>query len=356
MPFLAQPLYWGAWVFLTWTIGAVRFFAGIPGGDLAIAMDANLTGAFYLAVTTGAIARGTNPDWRSAVGSVLRKRRFGLALLGAGGIMTALLWPAVFALPDGRMHVHFLDSGHSNAVLIETPRGAQILVDGGKYPTRLLTALGDHMPFWDRNIELLILTQPKASQFAAIPSVLERYTIGQVLTNGQPSDSDTYTALTGALSQQAIPVLPVSRGYVVETNEGVRLEVLYPLSTPGEEDEPTDAGLVLRLSYGEASFLLAPDLSSAAETTLIESGQWLHGSVLQLPAHGSDNVSSQSFLDAVAPQLAVVQVDTGNRFGHPAEAVLARLGNTPLYRTDQSGEITFSTDGTTLWVNSEDQQ
>lgn len=351
---LAQPLYWGAWAFLSWTVEVVRLFARL-GGNYPAQVDGRLVMAFYLAIVLGAIAQGTRPGWLRQFGPFLRGRRFAVLTLGAGVVMIVLLWTAVFALPDGQLHVHFLDSGHSNAVLIETPAGAHILVDGGRYPTRLLTALGDHLPFWDRDIELLILTQPKDAQVAAIPAVLERYAIGQVLTNGQVAVTDNTRTLQQMLEARGIPVLAVTAGYTIETSEGVRLEVLHPLSLPEADSEPNDEGLVLRLSYGDASFLLTPDLSEEAEAALLRNGQWLHGTVLQIPAHGSNSVTSEAFLAAVAPQAAVVQVDPGNRYGHPAPEVVARLGSVPLYRTDEHGAVTFSTDGQTLWVTVTDR-
>ncbi|MBN2469482.1 MAG: hydrolase, partial [Anaerolineae bacterium] len=101
------------------------------------------------------------------------------------------------------------------------------------------------------------------------------------------------------------------------------------------------------------SFLLLPDLSPEAEATLVSSGQALHATVLQLPSHGSDRVSSPALLEAVAPQTAVVQVAAGNYQRYPAAAVLDRLGSIPLFRTDQHGRITISTDGTGLAINTE---
>ncbi len=349
---LAQPLYWGAWLFLTWTVAVVRFFAGL-GGDLTAQIDGRLVALFFLGILLGAILQGTRPGWLGRVGPLLRGRRLAVLLMGVGAAMGAMLWLAAAALPDGLLHVHFLDSGHSNAVLIETPNGAHILIDGGRYPTRLLTALGDHLPFWDREIELLILTQPKDAQFAAIPAVLERYRVGQVLTNGERSETENFQALEQMLAARHIPTLPVYAGYTVETSEGVRLSVLHPPAPPAEDSDPNDEGLVLRLTYGEASFLLTPDLSDKAEGALVTSGQWLHGTVLQLAAHGSDRVSGEAFLTAVAPQAAVVQVDPGNRYGHPAQSVIERLGAVPLYRTDEHGEISFTTDGRTLWLTTE---
>ncbi|MBN1967453.1 MAG: ComEC/Rec2 family competence protein [Anaerolineae bacterium] len=353
VPALGLPFFWGAWVFLAWTVGVVRVFADLPGASLEVAINREVVIVFYLGILVWALLKATRPAWLSKVGPFLRRQRTALFVTGAGALTAVVLWIAVLSLPDGLLAVHFLDAGHSNAVLIETPDGIQILIDGGRYPSQLLAALGDHLPFWDRAIELLILTQPKDTQIGAIPAVLERYTVGQVLTNGQRGDFQNYTALVEALATYGIPALAAYAGYTVETSDGVRLEVLYPPAPPDPDGAPNDAGLVLRLSYGDASFLLTPDLSEMAEGRLLASGAWLGAAVLELPSHGSGDVSSAAFLAAVRPQVAVVQAAPGNTYDDPAPEVLARLGGTPLYRTDQQGDITITTDGATLWVSTD---
>ncbi len=352
-PALAQPFYLASWLLLSWTIAVVREFATIPGGNLPVAVDKNILIVFYLGALAIMILQATRPGWHRELFTWLKGRRLILALAGAGAVTAAILWIGASAMPDGRLNVIFLDSGDSNAVLIRTPDGAHILIDGGEYPTRLLTALGDHLPFWNRTLDLLILTQPRNAQIAAIPAVLDRYTISQVLTNGQRSDTGVFTALQEDLTAHNIPVLAVYAGYHLDTSDGVRLEFLHPPSPPAEDSAPDDAGLVMRLRYGEASFLLTTDLSPAAEQTLVASGQNLHGTVLQIANHGSERVSGEAFLQAVRPQAAVVQVEPGNRQNRPAQAVLERLGAVPLYRTDQAGEVSISTDGRALYISTE---
>lgn len=353
LPVLGQPIYWGAWVFLTWTTEVVRLFARLPGAEIQISVSEGLVAAFYAGMLAITLLNGTRPGWFQRIRTLGGKRGMKLALTAAGGLAVILLVIANMALPDGRLHVYFLDSGDSNAVLIKTPDGSHILVDGGRYPTRLLTALGDLLPFWQRDIEILILTQPKDAQVAALPAVLERYEIGQVLTNGQPPEAEDAQLLLARLAENSTPITTVYAGYTLETTDGVRLEVLHPGYVPLADVHPNDVGLVLRVSYGAASFLLMPDLSPDAEASLLASGQWLHGTVLQLPNHGSDRVSSEAFLEHVSPQIAVVQVAAGNYQGNPAEEVIQRLDGIPLYRTDLQGMITVSTDGTTLQVDTQ---
>ncbi len=348
---LAVPIYWATWVFLSWTTGIVRFFAALPGASLPLQIDGGMVLVFYGGMLLLTLFQGTRPDWLGHLRTAFSTRRTAVLVLGAGAITAVLLWIAALNLPDGKLHVHFLDMGHSNAVLVRTPNGSTILIDGGQYPTRLLTALGDHLPFWEREIALLILTQPKPAQVTALPAVLERYRVAQILTNGQQPESETVLTLYRTATEQNIPLLAVFNGYVAETSDGVRLEVLYPFEPPAPDSDLEKEGLVLRLSYGEASFLLTPDLDPSVEQALLERGGLLHGTVLELASHGSDRVSSDSFLAAVSPQAAIVQVAPGNRSGLPAQEVLDRLGDIPLFRTDTMSEISIATDGRTLWIS-----
>jgi competence protein ComEC len=237
--------------------------------------------------------------------------------------------------------------GHTNAILVQTPGGAQILVDGGHFPSRLLTAIGDRVPFTDREIELLIITHPDEFDISALTAVLERYDVGAVITNGQPNQGAVYTRLREALART--PVVTAVAGYRIEVDDGVWLEVLHPVETPTLSDDIGDNALVVRLSYGDVSFLLTSDIGVPGQRALIDNGAWPLATVMQLPQHATARSLDQAFLAAVQAQALVVQVDPANRRGDPDPDVLALLEQTtPLFRTDQGGVVHFWTDGRTL--------
>jgi competence protein ComEC len=119
--------------------------------------------------------------------------------------------------------------------------------------------------------------------------------------------------------------------------------------TPDVTAELNDSAMVLRLTYGEVSFLFTGDLSADAQESLLRSANsWPLATVFQLPQHGAPRSLDEAFLSAVQPSLAVLQSDATNRFGHPDPDVLSALGELPLLRTDQSGVIHFWTDGRDL--------
>jgi competence protein ComEC len=154
--------------------------------------------------------------------------------------------------------------------------------------------------------------------------------------------------LQDALS--AHDVVTVKAGYSLDVDDGVHLEVLNPDHQPELGDSLDDNTIVLRLTYGNASFLLTGDLSRDGQSALLERGAWTLATVLQLPEHGAIRSLSQDFVAAVSPQLVILQSDPANRNGDPDPDTLALLGDTPVFRTDQGGAIHLWTDGEDLWV------
>jgi competence protein ComEC len=273
-----------------------------------------------------------------------------------GAILAVLAWATALSQPDGRLHVWFLDVGDGNAILVQTPRGANILIDGGPNPTRLRRGVGDALPFWDRSLDMLIITQPKNSVIDALPALLDRYEIKSVLTNGQTGDSDSYEALARLWQARGTRVLAVSAGYRLVTGDHVTLEILHPQVLPVANADIEDASMVIRVSFGDASFLITSDLSARAEDIMLRAGWYIGSTVLMLPAHGSPTANTAVFLRAAQPQVAVATVGAGNRSGLPAPEtveMLREVTSGPLYRTDQQGTVEMTTDGHTLWIATE---
>ncbi|MBC8171466.1 MAG: ComEC/Rec2 family competence protein, partial [Anaerolineae bacterium] len=180
IPPLAQILYWFCMVLLSWTIEVVRVAARLSFASVEFSIDPRLVGLFFIVVIGWAMMQAAQPRWWLMIVQFVR-RQATLNITLASGMTTALLVVGIAtSRPDGQLHVWLLDVGHSNAVLMQTPGGAQVLVDGGRFPSRLLTAIGDRLPFNDREIEVLVITTPDEFQFGALPAVLNRYATGVV--------------------------------------------------------------------------------------------------------------------------------------------------------------------------------
>ncbi len=271
-------------------------------------------------------------------------------------VVAILVSVTAATMPDNNLHVSVLDVGKGDAILIQTPAHQDILVDGGPSPQAISLGLGSKMPFWDRTIDLVVLTHPHADHLTGLVEVLKRYKVKQVLYPDLDYVSPIYDEWLSLLKEKNIKGTIAQAGQRIDLGEGVVIKVLNPQIPPltGTESDIDNNGVVLRLSMGEASFLLTADIMWEAEFELITRRVDLASTVLKVAHHGSDTSTTDEFLAVVNPQLAVISAGADNRFRHPSDEVVdrleAKLGSENIYRTDKHGTIEFITDGERLWV------
>jgi competence protein ComEC len=295
-----------------------------------------------------------------------RLARWG-AFSGIIGLSAWLAWS--WLLPDGRgwLQVTFLDVGHGDASVIRFPQGTTMLVDGGG-SYRDDVDIGELVvaPFlWHerlRRVDYVVATHPHPDHAKGLWFPLRHFHVQQFWDNGAPLRSPWYSQLRQAAVARGLYRDVITAGVTSLMIDGVRLNVLHPTTayqptakrrTSGREDrDENNRSLVLKLTYGEVSFLLTGDIEQDAEAFLLYTGRDVHATVLKAPHHGSRTSSTAAFLRAVSPRAVVFSVPHNSRFGHPDPAVVARyraLG-AQIFRTDEHGAITFRADGRTLWV------
>jgi competence protein ComEC len=263
-------------------------------------------------------------------------------------------------MPDDKLHVSFLDVGQGDAILIQTPNGQDILIDGGPDPQKINLELSKKLPFWDRTIDLVVCTQPQADHVTGLVEVLQRYEVEQVLEPGVSYNSSIYQEWCNLVEEKQIKWDTAQAGQEIDLGNGIKIEVLNPPASlwEGTSDDVDNNGVVLRLSWGQLSFLFTADIREEAEFELIGQRANLKSTVLKVAHHGSETSTSQRFLAAVDPEVAVISVGADNPFGHPSPEVLERLidmvGEDNVYRTDEDGTIEFITDGEKLWLRVEE--
>lgn len=273
--------------------------------------------------------------------------------------MGIFVW--VFALAsysDGKLHVYSFNIGQGDATFIETPKHTQVLIDGGP-DASVLGQLSSVMPFYDRSIDLIVLTHPQLDHLFGLVEVLKRYSVGHVLMTGVEYKSRTYDEFNALIAAQHIPVWIARAGQRIALDDTATIDVLYPLeSDQGMQTTPNDVNdtsVATLLTYGKEKFLMMGDAQIGEEVGLINSGQNINIDVLKLSHHGSKTSTSQLFLDKTTPSLAFASMGLNNRFGHPSPEVVQRLASSsiPFYRTDLQGRMDISTDGNTLSVKTE---
>jgi len=285
------------------------------------------------------------------IGSRLLAALAGWRGIGLLALIALAIWLAGRGLPDGRLHVYFLDVGQGDAILVRAPDGRQLLVDGGPSPVALLSELGDILPFGDRSLDLVVLTHPDSDHMSGLIPLVERYRIGQVLDTPLTEHVPEARPWLAALARAGVPRSYARRGMTLAVGD-LKVTVLHPGPEPltGTAADDNNNSIVLRLDYGQNSFLLTADIEYEAEAELIHTGLPLHSDVLKVAHHGSRGSTSPVFVEAVRPRLAVIQVGQDNDFGHPHPEVLARLAGVEILRTDQHGRIEVVSDGRRLWV------
>ncbi len=274
-------------------------------------------------------------------------------------VVAAILVSLVAAtIPDNNLRVSFLDVGQGDAILIQKGN-QQVLVDGGPSPQAICLGLGKKMPFWDRTIELVILTHPSADHATGLVEVLNRYRVREVLYPTLAFESGIYVEWLRLIEEKGVKSTLAQAGQQLNLGDGVIIEVLSPQSPPlsGTDSDVDNNAAILRLSLGEVSFLLTADMMREAEFELLYNRANLKSTVLKVAHHGSDTSTTPEFLAVANPQLAVISVGADNDYGHPSDEVLKRLeerlGSENIYRTDEDGTIEFITDGERLRVRTE---
>lgn len=267
-----------------------------------------------------------------------------IVLIGLA-LVIGLIWAAIFSLPDDRLHLVFCDVGEGDAILVYKGL-TQILIDGGP-SQEVLNCLSNHLPFWDREIEIVVATHPDADHITGLIDVIERYNVRYFVLNSVGKDTAAYEEFKRAVLEEKASIYFPEEGDKISL-ETIQLSVLWPksqekvLGAMTREREVNETSVVFQLSYGNFDVLMPGDISSEIESLLdLEDVE-----VLKVAHHGSKYSTSEEFLKESQPELAIISVGK-NPFGHPAKEVLdslKKLGIKTL-RTDEEGEIEIVNDG-----------
>lgn len=263
-------------------------------------------------------------------------------------IITLVLKGIIWHSKSQKLSVNFLDVGQGDAILI-SQGSKQVLIDGGPDGQKLLEKLGKYIPFWDREIEVMIATHPDQDHIDGLIDAMKNYKIGEVIDNGVESDSQLYKKFKEMISEKNINELEGKKGMEIDLGNGAKLEILSPDGMQ-EKENPKDtnvSSIISKLTYGENSFLLTGDMTMEGEEKLIlETSQQksaITARFLKVGHHGSKYSTSEEFLKAVVPQEAIISVGKNNRYGHPSSEALERLEayKVNVRRTDEGGDIEY---------------
>jgi competence protein ComEC len=295
-------------------------------------------------------------SWRAVVSLLILTT---LLILGCRLINPAT--PTQPPLPqDGTLTVLFLDIGQGDSILVLSPGGHTMLIDGGNSSRDanevIIPTL--HAHGYDR-LDFLVATHPDQDHIGGLVTVLQEVPVSCAMLTGQEHTTQTYEAFLGEISRlkNAGQLTPIQtrRGTSLDLDSALKVEVLAPGDDVVETEDTNNASIVIRLTYGAVSFLFTGDAGEEEENWILDQGSDLRAQILKVSHHGSKTGTSDTLLNAVSPEVAVISVGENNRYGHPNSQVIERLARrkTEIYRTDQQGTITVTTDGSSYQVSTE---
>lgn len=277
-------------------------------------------------------------------------------------ILLAVL-TALFIVPslDNRVHLVFCDVGQGDGILIYQKQ-TQIVIDAGS-DKKILSCLGRHMPFWDRKIELAIITNPDLDHYGGFVDIVRTYEVGQFAISDVGKHDSGFETLEGEVEKRKIEVIEVSRGNKLKLGE-MELNILWPLKEivevlPDEdtsnkkvlgenitEHSPNEFSIVAEFVFGDFQALLTGDIEPPATDTAANAIT-RHVELLKVPHHGSKNGLTEKMLQNSKPQIAVISAGRKNKFGHPHGEIVNLLNDqgVKILGTYNEGEIEVVTDG-----------
>ncbi|HEX7172682.1 MAG TPA: DNA internalization-related competence protein ComEC/Rec2 [Candidatus Limnocylindria bacterium] len=276
------------------------------------------------------------------------------------GLVVLLAALSVASRPDGRLHVTTLDIGQGDAILVESPSGPTMLVDGGPDPELTLRRLGANLPFWARRIDVLLLSHPHQDHVAGLVDVLDRFQVRLLVHAGFAFENAAYERLLADAARDGIAVRSVLAGETFALDGATSFEVLYPsaedVGAPLPEGDINNGSVVLALRHGGFGALLTGDAEAPVEAALVARGLLPPVDLLKVGHHGSTSSTTPALLAATRPSIAVISSGEGNEYGHPAPETLATLASQPgisVHRTDLDGDVEVVTDGRSYQVRTD---
>lgn len=270
-----------------------------------------------------------------------------LCIFLLAGCNEAVKTEKILVTAGHEMQVHFIDVGQGDSILIESPSGKTMLIDGGvkgagQQIVSYLKELGIN------KLDIVVATHPDADHIGGLISVLDNMPIEQFYDSGKVHTSQTFEEMLTRIDEKNIPYHVPKIGDDIEFDKDVNVKVL---NANDQATDNNDASIVLKMTYGNVSFLLTGDAGVALEKEMLQYD--VKATVLKAGHHGSNTSSSEEFIQAVNPEVTILSYGEDNKYGHPHAEIVDRLQaiGSKIYATADLGTITVSTDGVNYTVN-----
>jgi competence protein ComEC len=333
---IGQLFAWVAWPFTAYTIRVVEWLAEVPHGSIPINQVAlPLILLFYAVLFALTFTRSRIPS--------LARRLTPAIPLTCLAILAFVVWRAAANAPDQRLHVTILNVGTGDAVLIQTPSGRSVLINGGPSTMALSDALGRRLPLFTRTLDWLVVADVDNEDLSGVASNLERFAPENILWAGNTSGTRAAGELWTDINSLSIPTTMMQPRQALDLGDGARLSVV----------SVDDKGAVLLLEWEDFRMLLPMGIDFKALETIQEISAMRNVSALLLAESGFAPLNPPELIDFLHPQVVLLSVAPADKTGLPSPETLAALQGYNLLRTDQNGWIELSTNGKKLWVEVE---
>ncbi|MDD3711174.1 MAG: MBL fold metallo-hydrolase [Patescibacteria group bacterium] len=272
-----------------------------------------------------------------------------LALLS---IIIYLSFLYFFSKQIKELKISFIDCGQADAILIQTPQNHNVIIDFGD--DKGLAELNKKVPWWNKKINLMIITHPHDDHILGMISILKKYQVQKIMYTGVLHYSPVYLELLEEIKKQKIPLLIPQKNQIVNLGKDCNLKILYPIeSFQGKEiANINNSSIVSKLECANKKFLFMGDAEIEVENELLANNSDLKSDVLKAGHHGSITSSQTKFIEKVKPEIVIIMVGKNNKFNHPSLRTLKRFQKLEIktFRTDLDGTITIISDGQNIYL------
>ncbi len=255
-----------------------------------------------------------------------------------------------------------LDVWQGDSILVVFPNRKVMLVDAGlggseysKFDAGKMVVLPYLKKHHIKEINYFIMTHPHSDHIGGMPYLLEHIKIDRAYDCGMPYATELYMRCLNLIDKEYVKYLIPRLGDYIKIDPRVMVKILHPSKDWEMSNNPNDNSIVVKIKYGKVSFLLTGDAEDNAEEFMLDEGLDLSATIIKVPHHGSDTSSSDDFIDAVNPEVAIISVGKNNKFGHPRPSTIAKYEErgVKIYRTDYDGTVEVITDGLKYEIHTE---
>ncbi|HDD55199.1 MAG TPA: ComEC/Rec2 family competence protein, partial [Chloroflexi bacterium] len=268
--------------------------------------------------------------------NVLRPAAVGSAL----AILTVILWRGFFSAPDGLVHLTLLDVGTGSAILLESPTGQRVLINGGPSTKQLSDHLGRRLPPFQRELDLLLIASPALNDLDALGGILPRFNPQQVIWLGADDLCWEAENLRSLMQENQIPVVYGKAGQTLLLSDGLRVKILAVNARGG----------TLLIQYGDFQALFPFGIRAEDRQDWGQGRELGEINVYYLADNGYQSSNPSVWIENLRPELLLLSVGVTDNRGLPDRGLMDRLGGYSLLRTDENGSISLLTDGKKLWI------